>query len=279
MSSATATSHLLARPQASPALYLAKTCRRSRAIPFQGRTRATAVVRAMLVGSSFGVQSHKRLAIIQQAVQTEKGSLAGFGEEAYRLELAPDEATRSLRFTEVRDGDDIRIVVSAVEEGSTAQESGVRPGQRLLTVSDPINVGQDLEIVPGTKVKKVYDTIQLSRAAEVSFQLSQSSVEDNPGFDVAKAQEGINLPQTGGTGQGSSVPSTQSARPQGGKSEMEQKYAKRMVMRDEYMNKEPSSDKGFFGLIFAMLVVPAVVILGVAFASGYMDTISNGVTQ
>ena len=39
-----------------------------------------------------------------------------------RLELAPDEATRSLRFTEVRDGDDIRIVVSAVEEGSTAQE-------------------------------------------------------------------------------------------------------------------------------------------------------------
>ena len=39
-----------------------------------------------------------------------------------RLELAPDEATRSLRFTEVRDGNDIRIVVSAVEEGSTAQE-------------------------------------------------------------------------------------------------------------------------------------------------------------
>ena len=38
-------------------------------------------------------------------------------------------------------------------------------------------------------MKKVYDTIQLSRAAEVSFQLSQSSVEDNPGFDVAKAQE------------------------------------------------------------------------------------------
>ena len=35
-------------------------------------------------------------------------------------------------------------------------------------------------------------------------------------------------------------------------------------------NKEPSSDKGFFGLIFAMLVVPAVVILVVAFASGYM---------
>ena len=49
--------------------------------------------------------------------------------------------------------------------------------------------GCHLQIVPGTKVKKVYDTIQLSRAAEVSFQLSQSSVEDNPGFDVAKAQE------------------------------------------------------------------------------------------
>ena len=49
--------------------------------------------------------------------------------------------------------------------------------------------GWPLQIVPGTKVKKVYDTIQLSRASEVSFQLSQSSVEDNPSFDVAKAQE------------------------------------------------------------------------------------------
>lgn len=35
-------------------------------------------------------------------------------------------------------------------------------------------------------------------------------------------------------------------------------------------NKEPSSDKGFFGLIFAMLVIPAIVILGIAFTSGYM---------
>lgn len=30
-------------------------------------------------------------------------------------------------------------------------QSGVRPGQRLLTVSDPINMGEDLEIVPGDR--------------------------------------------------------------------------------------------------------------------------------
>ena len=46
-----------------------------------------------------------------------------------------------------------------------------------------------LQIVPGTKVKKVYDTIQLSRATAVSFQLSRSSVEDDPSFDMAKAQQ------------------------------------------------------------------------------------------
>ncbi|CAL5230098.1 g13556 [Coccomyxa viridis] len=279
MSSTITVPHLQARPRLSPGLLLAKTCRRREAIPFRCVAKANAVVPARFVGCTADGYDRKRTATIRQAVQTEKGSIADFGEEAYRLGLAPDEATRSLRFTEVRDGNDIRVVVSAVEEGSKAQEAGVRPGQRLLTVSDPINVGEDLEIVPGTKVKKVYDTIQLSRASEVSFQLSQSSVEDNPGFDVAKAQEGINLPQTGGSGQGSNVPSTQSARPMGGKSEMEQKYAKRMVMRDEYMNKEPSSDKGFFGLIFAMLIVPAIVILGIAFGSGYMDTISSKVTQ
>ena len=43
--------------------------------------------------------------------------------------------------------------------------------------------------MPGTKVKKVYDTIQLSRASEISFQMSQSSVEDDPSFDMAKAQQ------------------------------------------------------------------------------------------
>ena len=37
-------------------------------------------------------------------------------------------------------------------------------------------------------MKKVYDTIQLSRATEISFQLSQSSVEDDPSFDMTKAQ-------------------------------------------------------------------------------------------
>jgi len=210
------------------------------------------------------------------AVQTEKGSIAGFADEAYRLGLPPDEATKSLRFTEVRDGKDIRVVVSAVAEGSAAQKSGVRPGQRLLTVSDPINMGEDLEIVPGTKVKKIYDTIQLSRATEVSFQFSQSSVEDDPDFDMAKAQQGINLPQTSGSSQGSNVSATQSARPQGGKSEIEQKYAKRMEMRDEYMNKEPTADKPLFAGIFALLLVPALIILAIAFTSGYMDTISNG---
>lgn len=48
-------------------------------------------------------------------------------------------------------------------------------------------------IIAGTKVKKVYDTIQLSRATEVSFQFSQSSVEDDPGFDMAKAQQCVLL--------------------------------------------------------------------------------------
>lgn len=40
----------------------------------------------------------------------------------HRLGLPPDEATKSLRFTEVRDGKDIRVVVSAVAEGSAAQK-------------------------------------------------------------------------------------------------------------------------------------------------------------
>ena len=40
-----------------------------------------------------------------------------------RLALSPEEATQSLRFTEVRDGKDIRVVISAVAEGSAAQQA------------------------------------------------------------------------------------------------------------------------------------------------------------
>lgn len=35
-------------------------------------------------------------------------------------------------------------------------------------------------------------------------------------------------------------------------------------------NKEPTADKPLFGFIFALLLVPAIIILAVAFGSGYL---------
>ena len=59
-----------------------------------------------------------------------------------RLELSPEEATQSLRFTEVRDGKDIRVVISAVAEGSAAQQACHQIMQRK-------SVWQDNELASG----------------------------------------------------------------------------------------------------------------------------------
>ena len=53
-----------------------------------------------------------------------------------RLELSPEEATQSLRFTEVRDGKDIRVVISAVAEGSAAQQACHHNMQRKSVMQD-----------------------------------------------------------------------------------------------------------------------------------------------
>ena len=63
----------------------------------------------------------------------------------------------------------------------------------MLCATNFVHAEPAAVIITGTKVKKIYDTIQLSRATEVSFQFSQSSVEDDPGFDMAKAQQCVLL--------------------------------------------------------------------------------------
>jgi hypothetical protein len=58
-------------------------------------------------------------------------------------------------------------------------QEGVRPGQRLLGVSDPIRVSEEWNVVPGTSLPRVKDAIRFRRPREISFTLSATSVEDD----------------------------------------------------------------------------------------------------
>ena len=77
MLSAIAISHLQARPQVSPALYVATACRTREIIPFQSLPAASAVVPDTFARSRCGSVGYKRSGIIRHAVQSEKGSIAG----------------------------------------------------------------------------------------------------------------------------------------------------------------------------------------------------------
>ena len=81
MTSTIAVPHLQARPRLSPELQLAKTCRRRGAIPFRCVANANAIVPATFAGMKTEVLGRKRTATIGQAVQTEKGSIAGPGSQ------------------------------------------------------------------------------------------------------------------------------------------------------------------------------------------------------
>ena len=68
-------------------------------------------------------------------------------------------------------------------------QEGVRPGQRLLSISDPIRTNEDWEVGSGTSLSRVRDAIQFRRPATISFELTLASVEDDAGWRLEDAQQ------------------------------------------------------------------------------------------
>ncbi|KAK9831946.1 hypothetical protein WJX81_001856 [Elliptochloris bilobata] len=98
---------------------------------------------------------------------------------SFRVTLSSEAAHSALRFDEVRtrSGEQF-IVVSAVAYDSEAQQEGVRPGQRLLALSDPIRGAEMWPITPSTSsLSRVRDAFKLRRAPTVDLVLSAESVE------------------------------------------------------------------------------------------------------
>ncbi len=71
---------------------------------------------------------------------------------------------------------------------SSLPQEGVRPGQRLLSVSDPIRTNEDWEVGPNTSLSRVRDAIQFRRPTTINFLLSHASVEDDAGWSLENAQ-------------------------------------------------------------------------------------------
>lgn len=61
-------------------------------------------------------------------------------------------------------------------------QEGIRPGQQLLAISDPIRNSENWTISIETKLSRVRDALQFRSPPTISLQLTHSSIEDETDF-------------------------------------------------------------------------------------------------
>ena len=63
----------------------------------------------------------------------------------------------------------------------------MRPGQRLLALSDPIRTDEEWEITPTTSLSRIRDAIQFRRPPSLRILLSTASVQDDATWSLENA--------------------------------------------------------------------------------------------
>lgn len=63
----------------------------------------------------------------------------------------------------------------------------MRPGQRLLGLSDPIRTSEHWEVGPKTSLSRVRDAIQFRRPPTITLMLSTASVQDDETWSLENA--------------------------------------------------------------------------------------------
>ena len=84
----------------------------------------------------------------------------------------------NVRLMGVRQGSGAAIVVAAVEPGSAAAAAGVRPGQQLLAVSDPIRRGEFWQINGQSSLRYVRQAIAMRVADTIALQLTAQPIRE-----------------------------------------------------------------------------------------------------
>lgn len=220
-----------------------------------------------------------------------------------RVELPTETAQTGLVFKDIRLGRGKAVVISRVaphlEEGE-----GLRVGQQLLEMSDPVRLGERWELNDRVSLRFVKDAIRMQRGASIEFVLSAEPIPDaaeadwqaaaaaaqpaaaaTSSFDEAAAS-GASFDEADFLGriasEGAAPPGTIAER-------LAAQYAarqaedgrltaleRRIKARQAYMEEADARDDApFFAALAAAFLLPALVILGVAASSGYLDKLAS----
>jgi len=158
------------------------------------------------------------------------------------LELPTREVRKALRLTVLPDLQNA-IVVEAVAERTEAYRLGVRPGMRLVSISDPARQGETWAVTPDSSFKFVCDAIRYRNFASIRMTL-------------APAPEGLVAALEG-----------RDEAVRRARSQSQRRIDARKARMDEVGERD---DTAFFSLAAAAFLVPAAAILAWAYASGYL---------
>lgn len=155
------------------------------------------------------------------------------------------------------------ILISAVAEGSEAFAQGLRPGQRILSVSDPIRNTEMWEVDGRTSLRYVRDALKMRRAPTLNLvveaiDLDQVIFEDGADVEYAPGDEPRDA-------EGNII------RPARPLTPLERRIKKR---QERYEIEAQRNDAPYLALVGSLFFVPALVILGVAYSTGYLDRLA-----
>lgn len=230
-------------------------------------------------------------------------------DDRFQVEIPTSEAQSALKFSAVRVGGGKAIIIEAVAIGSEAEEAGIRPGQQLLSLSDPIRPQERWTLNDRASLRYIRDAVRMRRAPFIMLELSLTPLrewqDDNEGA-VYTSESDSNESETVGEEQdllsavaaeaaanlspissldsmdlpGSTAPGTIGERLQRnynksntGMTDVERRVEKRKEYFEQSSNR---NDAPFFAAVLAAFLLPAFIILGIASSSGYLDALAAG---
>mmetsp|Transcript_1790 Transcript_1790/g.5212 ORF Transcript_1790/g.5212 Transcript_1790/m.5212 type:complete len:226 (+) Transcript_1790:764-1441(+) len=203
------------------------------------------------------------------------------------VELWTRAAQRDIRFGGILEGRGRAIIVTSVAPGSEAEEMGIEPGSKLVAISDPVRSGDLWELNERASLRFVRDSLQMringritlvtvpptdvvrGRLAEAAVQ-AQAMAEARAAAVVKDGTQTLTAEEADGQEAELKLESTLSIDEQREKSMVEA----RIKARKDYLNVVGQRDDSkLFILLGTAFLLPAAVILAVAFATGYLDAL------
>ena len=198
------------------------------------------------------------------------------------VELPTRDAQASLRLEVVPAARGRAILVASVAEGSAAEAAGVRPGMRLLKISDPVRLNELWELGERSSLKYVQDAVRLRRGGTIALVLAPPAAGSAAAAPAAAGPSGRAAappppaPPAAPTNGGQTIGERAAALYREQQAAPDAARERRRVREERMEAQAGRNDAPLFAGLAGLFLFPALAILTAAQASGYLDALAAG---